>query len=251
MEDGAVDLDKGPVRPVAHLVDGLGDGAFAHAGLSSDEDVGPGVGGVLHQGPQPLHGGAFEQQVGGGGPGPQLRDLLGVVLQGVLHPAVVPLDGVDLLHGHGVEADGVFQLPVGVKEGDAHGHHVFVGVVDGLGGADLLPPPDDLRRDAGGEGAVRLQISSGLAHDGVVGETEVLLIGLTDPQDDAVAVGDHHVVRQDQVVFRAEDLQKSLQIDPLVVKSGKRRNRHRRRPPMPDWMPVALFKNEYSIFKNE
>ncbi|CAN4012577.1 hypothetical protein GLDPPO_GLDPPO_00375, partial [Dysosmobacter welbionis] len=198
---------------------GLGDGAFTHAGLSGDENVGPGVGSVLHQRPQPLHGGAFEQQIGGGGPGPQLGNLLGVVLQGVLHPAVVPLDGVDLLHGHGVEADGVFQLPVGVKQGNAHGHHVFVGVVDGLCGADLLPSPDDLRRNAGGEGAVRLQIKGGLANDGVMGKTEVFLIGLADPQNDAVAVRDHHVVRQDQVVFRAEDLQKSLQIDPLVVES--------------------------------
>ena len=234
MEHRAVYLDKGPVCTVAHLVNGLGDGAFTHAGLSGDEDVGPGVGSVLHQRPQPLHGGAFEQQIGGGGPGPQLGNLLGVVLQGVLHPAVVPLDGVDLLHGHGVEADGVFQLPVGVKQGDAHGHHVFVGVVDGLCGADLLPPPDDLRRNAGGEGAVRLQIKGGLANDGVMGKTEVFLIGLADPQNDAVAVRDHHVVRQDQVVFRAEDLQKSLQIDPLVVESRKRRNRHRRRPPVPD-----------------
>ena len=54
-----------------------------------------------------------------------------------------------------------------------------------------------------------------------MGKTEVFLIGLADPQNDAVAVRDHHVVRQDQVVFRAEDLQKSLQIDPLVVESRK------------------------------
>ena len=126
VEHGAVDLDKRPVGPAAHGVDGLGHGAFPHAGLPGDENVGLGVGGVLHQGPQPLHGGAFEDESGGGGPGAKLRNLLSVLLEGVLKVAVVPLDGVDLLHGDGVEADGEFQLPPPVEEGDAHGHDVFV-----------------------------------------------------------------------------------------------------------------------------
>ena len=167
---------------------------------------------------------ALEQQIGGGGPGPQLGDLLGVLLEGVLHPPVVPLDGVDLLHGDGVEAHGVLQFAVVVKQGDPHGHDVFVGVVDGLGGADLFLLADDLRRDAGGEGAVCLQLEGGLAHDGVVGEAEILLIGLTDPQDDAVGVGHHHVVCQHQIVLRSQDLQQSLQVDALVVEGGEGRD---------------------------
>lgn len=165
----------------------------------------------------------------------QLGDLLGVVLQGVLHPAVVPLDGVDLLHGHGVEANGVFQLPVGVKQGNAHGHHVFVGVVDGLCGADLLPPPDDLRRNAGGERCRPPPDQRRTCQrDGVMGKTEVFLIGLADPQGGTVAVRDHHVIRQDQVVSGLRGSPEVPQIDPLVVESRKRRNRHRRRPPVPD-----------------
>ena len=96
-----------------------------------------------------------------------------------------------------------------------------MGVVDGLGGTDLLLLPDDLCRDAGGEGAVRLQVEGGTAHDGVVGEAEVLLIGLADPQDDAVGIGDHHVVCQHQIVFRTQDLQEPFKIDPLIMKGGK------------------------------
>ena len=66
MEHRAVDFDKRTGRPVAHSVNGLGHRAFAHACLTGDEDVGPGVGGVLHQRPQPLHRSAFENQAGGG-----------------------------------------------------------------------------------------------------------------------------------------------------------------------------------------
>jgi len=84
VEHGAVDLDEGPLGPAAHGVNGLGHGAFPHAGLSGDEDIGLGVGGVLHQRPKALHGGAFEDQAGGGGPGAELGDLLGVLLEGVL-----------------------------------------------------------------------------------------------------------------------------------------------------------------------
>ena len=108
MENGAVDLDEGAVGAVAHSVNGFGDGALANAGLTGDEDVGFGVGGILHQRPQPLHGVAFEHHAGGGGAGAQFRDLLRILLDGVLQMAVVSLDGVDLLHGDGVEADGVF-----------------------------------------------------------------------------------------------------------------------------------------------
>ena len=91
-----------------------------------------------------------------------------------------------------------------------------MGVVDGLGGGDLPLLADDLRRDAGGEGAVRLQVKGGFAHDGVMGEAEVLLVRLTDPQNDALGVREHHVVRQDQIVLRIQDLKEALQIDVLV-----------------------------------
>ena len=135
--------------------------------------------------------------------------------------AVVALDGVDLLHGHGVEAHGVLQLPLVVKEGDAHGHDVFMGMVDGLGGGDLPLLPNDLRRDAGGEHPGGLQVKGGFAHDGVVGEAEVFLVGLADPQDDAVGVGEHHVIRQHQIVFRVQDLEKSLEVDIVIKDRGK------------------------------
>ena len=84
MEHRAVDLDKGAVGPVADGVDGLGHCAFAHAGLSGDEDIGLRVGGVQDQCPQPLHGGTFHHQIRGGGPEPQFRDLLRILLQGIL-----------------------------------------------------------------------------------------------------------------------------------------------------------------------
>ena len=69
VEHGAVDLNEGTVGPAAHGVDGLGHGALPYAGFPGDENVGFCVGGVLHQGPEPLHGGAFEDEAGGGGPG--------------------------------------------------------------------------------------------------------------------------------------------------------------------------------------
>ena len=119
--------------------------------------------------------------------------------------AVVALDGVDLLHGHGVEAHGVLQLPLVIKEGNAHGHDVFMGVVDGLGGGDLPLLADDFRRDAGGEHPRGLQSEGGLTHDGVMGKAEVLFVGLADPQNGAVGVGEHHVIRQHQVVFRIKN----------------------------------------------
>ncbi len=96
-----------------------------------------------------------------------------------------------------------------------------MGVVDGLGGGDLFLLPDDLRGDAGGEGAVRLQIKGGLAHDGIVGKAKVPLIVLTDPENDAVCVREHHVVCQDQIVFGAEDVEKSLQIDIFLKEMRK------------------------------
>ena len=95
---------------------------------------------------------------------------------------VVLLNGVDLLHGHRVEAHGIFQHTVLVKQRNSHRHDIFMGVVDGLGGGDLFLLPDDLRRDAGGKGAVRLQIKGGFAHDGIVGKAKVPLIVLTDPE---------------------------------------------------------------------
>ena len=109
-----------------------------------------------------------------------------------------------------------FSSPLPSQRGDAYGHDIFMGVVDGLGGDDLLPLADDLRRNAGLEGAVCLQIEGGFAYDGAVGKAKVVLIGLTDPQNGALGVGEHHVICQDQVVFGAEDLEKPLQIDVLV-----------------------------------
>ena len=220
VEHRAVDLDERLVRAVAHGVDGLGHGAFAHASLAGDEDIGPCVGGVLHQRPQPLHGLALPHQVGGGVAGTQLGDLLGILGQGILHLLKVPVDGVDLLHGHGVEAHGVFQAARPVKQGDAHGHHVGVGMVDGLGGGDLLLGADDLRRDAGGKGTVCLQVKGGLAHDRPVGEAKILLIRLADLQDDAVGVGQHHIVRQHQVVLWTEDLKQVIQVNVLRKQPG-------------------------------
>ena len=49
-----------------------------------------------------------------------------------------------------------------------------------------------------------------------MGEAEVLLVRLADPQDDALGVREHHVVRQDQIVLRIQDLKEALQIDVLV-----------------------------------
>ena len=45
------------------------------------------------------------------------------------------------------------------------------------------------------------QIKGGLTHDGAVGKAEVLLIVLTDSENDALCVGEHHVICQDQIVF--------------------------------------------------
>ncbi len=134
---------------------------------------------------------------------------------------VVLLNGVDLLHGHRVEAHGIFQHTVLVKQRNSHRHDIFMGVVDGLGGGDLFLLPDDLRRDAGGKGAVRLQIKGGFAHDGIVGKAKVPLIVLTDPENDAVCVREHHIVCQDQIVFGAEDVEKSLQIDIFLKEMRK------------------------------
>ena len=46
-----------------------------------------------------------------------------------------------------------------------------------------------------------------------MGKAKVPLIVLTDPENDAVCVREHHIVCQDQIVFGAEDVEKSLQID--------------------------------------
>ena len=116
--------------------------------------------------------------------------------------AVILLDNVDLLHGHRVEAHGVFQRPRLVKQRDAHSHHVFVNTVDGLGCGDLLFLPQHLRCNTGIERAVLLQVKGGFSHNGAMGEAEVLFIILADPENDALRVGEHHVIRKDQIVFR-------------------------------------------------
>ena len=64
MEHGAVDLDEGPVGPAAHGVDGLGDRALAYSRLAGYQNVRLGVGRVLHQGIEPLHGRALNYQTG-------------------------------------------------------------------------------------------------------------------------------------------------------------------------------------------
>ena len=238
MEHRAVDLDERLVRAVAHGMDGLGHGAFAHAGLAGDEDIGSCVGGVLHQRPQPLHGLALPHQVGGSVAGAQLGNFLGIVGQRILHLLEVPVDGVDLLHRHGVEAHRVFQVALSVKQGDAHGHHIGVGVVDGLGGGDLLLGADDLRRDAGGKGAVRLQIKGRLAHNRAVGEAEVLLICFADLQNGAVGVREHHIVRQHQIVLGAENFKQVVEIDVLREQPGERILGHGH-PPSYSQMSIA------------
>ena len=96
-----------------------------------------------------------------------------------------------------------------------------MGVVDGLGGGDLFLLPDDLRSDTGPEGPVRFQIKSRLTHDGIVGKAKVPLIVLTDSENDAVCVREHHIVCQDQIVFGAEDVEKSLQIDIFLKEMRK------------------------------
>ena len=96
-----------------------------------------------------------------------------------------------------------------------------MGVVDGLGGGDFPPLADDLGGDAGGEGAVGLQVEGGAAHDGVVDEAEVFFIALADPEDDALGVGEHHVVGEDQVVLGAEDVEEAPEVDVVVKKGGE------------------------------
>ena len=135
--------------------------------------------------------------------------------------AIILLDSVNLLHGHGVEAHSVLQVSTVVEQRDAHGHDVLVNLVDGLGGGDLLFLTDDLRCDAGGEGAVHLQVEGAFAYDGAMAEAEVALIILADPENDAVGVGEHHVVRQDQVIFRADDVKQALEIDVILKEVQK------------------------------
>ena len=86
---------------------------------------------------------------------------------------------------------------------------------------DLLLLPDDLRCDAGGEGAVHLQVKGAFAHDGAMAEAKVPLVILADPENDAVGVGEHHVVRQDQVIFRADDVKQALEIDVILKEVQK------------------------------
>ena len=139
---------------------------------------------------------------------------------------VVLVNGVDLLHGHRVETDGVLQDAIVVKERDAHGHNVFVGVIDGLGSGDLFLLPDDLRCDAGPESAVRLQIKRGFPQNGLVGKAKILLIILADPEDDAVGIGKHHIIRQNQIIFGVYDVKQTFEVDIIVKKLGQGRCRH-------------------------
>jgi len=219
MQHGAVDLNKRSIGPAAHFMNGLGDGTLPHAGLTGDEDVGLGICRILHQRPQPLHGVAAEYQLAGGcGPGAQLRNFGSVLLQWLLHVAVLVLDGIDLLHGYGVEAHGVFQLAIVVKQRDSHGHDVFVNFIDGLCCGDLFLFPNDLGGNTGGEGPVCLQIKCGLPHNGVVGKTKALFIVFGDPPHDAVGIRQHHIVRQNQIVFRIDDVKQAFQIDVFLKK---------------------------------
>ena len=139
---------------------------------------------------------------------------------------VVLVNGVDLLPGHRVETDGVLQDAIVVKERDAHGHNVFVGVIDGLGSGDLFLLPDDLRCDAGPESAVRLQIKRGFSKNGLMGKAKILLIILADPEDDAVSIGKHHIIRQNQIIFGVYDVKQTFEVDIIVKKLGQGRCRH-------------------------
>ena len=131
------------------------------------------------------------------------------------------LNRVELFQRHGVETHHIVQFPLSVEQGQSHGHHVPVGAVDGLGDGDFLLPPDDLRRDAGGKRPVRLQIKGGFPHNGVVGKAEIPLIVLTDPEYDAAGVGEHHLIRQKQVVFRVENVQQAADVDVFTKIFGK------------------------------
>ena len=121
-----------------------------------------------------------------------------------------------------------------------------MGVVDGLGGGDLLFLPDDLRCDAGGEHTGGLQVEGGFAYNGVMGKAEVLLIGFTDPENGAVGVREHHIVRQDQVVFGIDDVQQAFEVDVVIKDLGQGRGVGHGTPPKEN-----LFISDYSIFKNE
>ena len=54
-----------------------------------------------------------------------------------------------------------------------------------------------------------------------MGKAKVPLIVLTDSENDAVCVREHHIVCQDQIVFGAEDIEKSLQIDIFLKEMRK------------------------------
>ena len=67
----------------------------------------------------------------------------------------------------------------------------------------------------------RHQIKGGFAHDGVVLEAEVLLVSLADTQNDAVGVREHHIIGQNQIVFRVDDVEQALQVNVSVKKIRK------------------------------
>lgn len=189
----------------------LAMGGLAHAGLARNEDIGFGVGRILHQGPMSLHGAAFEDQAGGGGPGAQLGNFLRVLLNGVPQITVIALHGADLLHGDGIKAHGVLERSAVVKKRNADGGHVFVNVIDGLRGGDLFLAADDLSSNAGGERSVSLQIKSGPADNGVGSKSKIAFVGFADPEDGAACIGEHHFVCQYQIVLRTNDFEKLLE----------------------------------------
>ena len=211
MQHRAVDFNKRPGCPVAHGVNGLGNGSLAHAGLSRDENVGLGIGGVLHQRPKPLHRAAFKNQAGGGGPGAQFRDFLRVLLNGIPQIAVVALHGTDLLHGDGVEAHRVFQCSAVIKKRDANGCHILMNMVDGLGGGDFFLAADDLCGNTGRKRSVSFQIKGGPADNGVREKSKIAFIGLADPENGAAGIGEHHFICQHQIVLRTNDFEELLE----------------------------------------
>ena len=184
----------------------FGDDAFAHAGLSGDEDVGLGARDVLNEAPHPLHPGSLEEEaVGVRVPGPQVLQLRRILLEGLLKGAVLLLDGVDLLHGDGIKAHLILELVPAVKERHSHGEHIHVRVVDLLGGGDLALLPDDGGGDTGVKDPLGLQLEGRAPHNGALGKAEAALIILADIEDGALRIAEHHLVGQHQIVFRGQD----------------------------------------------
>ena len=59
-----------------------------------------------------------------------------------------------------------------------------------------------------------------------MGKAKILLIILADPEDDAVSIGKHHIIRQNQIIFGVYDVKQTFEVDIIVKKLGQGRCRH-------------------------